>query len=393
VRVTLIDRKNYHLFQPLLYQVATAALSPGDIAQPIRTILRSCSNVHVRLAQVTAVDPAGRRVMLSDSELAYDYLILAPGASHSYFGHEDWAEHAPGLKTIEDALEIRNRTLLAFERAENEADSDRRRALITFVVVGGGPTGVELAGALAEIALYALNGDFKRIDPRTARVVLLEAAARILLGFEPVLSAAAQHDLERLDVQVHTSTPVTRVGPGVVEAGSLRIDTQTILWAAGVVASPLAKSLGVPLDRAGRVRINSDLTVLGNPEIQVIGDMAALEDKHGLPLPGMAPVAIAMGRHAAANIQRLLKGKPTLVFHYRNRGMMATIGRHAAVAQIGSLYLKGFVAWLAWLFIHLLSLCGFRNRLIVFLEWTWSYITFKRGVRLITGDGKLSFRG
>jgi NADH:quinone reductase (non-electrogenic) len=388
VRVTLLDRRNHHLFQPLLYQVATAALSPGDIAQPIRHILRRSPNVAVLLAEATAVDLARRRVLLADGDIAYDFLILATGASHAYFGHDEWASLAPGLKSIEDALEIRRRVLLAFEAAEREGDAARRRALLTFVIVGGGPTGVELAGALAEIARDVLVHDFRAIDPSQARIVLLEAGPRVLGAFAEPLSRAAARELAARGVEVRPGAAVTRIAPGLVEAGALSFAAETVLWAAGVQASPLAASLGVPLDRAGRVLVEPDLTVPGHPEVFVIGDLAAfLHDPAtgGRPLAGLAPVAIQMGRHAAENVLKSARREAPRPFRYRERGMMATIGRNAAVAQVGRVRLTGLPAWLAWVLVHIVTLIGFRNRLLVLIEWAWAYVTFNRGVRLITG--------
>ncbi len=386
VRVTLVDRRNHHLFQPLLYQVATAALSPGDIAQPIRHVLRRSRNLAVVLAEATAVGVARRRLVLADGELGYDYLILATGASHAYFGHEEWRPHAPGLKDIEDALEIRRRVLLAFEAAEREPDEARRRALLTFVIVGGGPTGVELAGALAEVARDALAHDFRAIDPRQARIMLLEAGPRLLPTFSERSGAAATRHLAARGVELHTRQAVTRIGPGLVEAGSLRIAAETVLWAAGVTGSPLAQTLGVPLDRAGRVLVQPDLTIPGHPEVYVIGDLAAFLHRGGTPLPGMAPVAIQMGRHAAANVLRAARGEPPRPFHFHDRGVMATIGRNAAVAEIGAFRIDGLLGWLIWVVVHIFFLIGFRNRLLVMVEWAWAYVTFNRGVRLITGD-------
>ncbi|HEV8675275.1 MAG TPA: NAD(P)/FAD-dependent oxidoreductase [Methylomirabilota bacterium] len=392
VRVTLVDRRNHHLFQPLLYQVATAALSPGDIAQPIRHVLRRSRNVAVVLAEATAVDLSRRRLVLADDELSYDYLILATGASHAYFGHDEWRPLAPGLKDIEDALEIRRRVLLAFEAAERESDEDRRRALLTFVIVGGGPTGVELAGALAEIARDALAHDFRAIDPRRARIVLLEAAPRVLAAFGPPSSAAAARHLTERGVEVRTGTAVTRIAPGLVEAGALQIAAETVLWAAGVVASPIARTLGMPLDRAGRVLVEPDLSVPGHPEAFVIGDLAAFLHQGGQPLPGLAPVAIQMARHAAATILGAIRGASRRPFRYRNKGVMATVGRNAAVAELGPLRLSGLLGWLVWVVVHILFLIGFRNRLLVMVEWAWAYVTFNRGVRLITGDTTLASR-
>jgi NADH dehydrogenase len=384
VRVTLVDRRNYHLFQPLLYQVATASLSPGDIAQPIRHILRGSANVAVMLAEAIGVDLGRRRLRLADGELAYDFLILATGASHAYFGHDEWRAWAPGLKTIEDALDMRRRILSAFEAAEREPDEARRRALLTFVIVGGGPTGVELAGALAEIARDALAHEYRAIDPRQARIVLIEAGPRLLAMFGPASSAAAVAALVARGVEVRTGTTVTRIAPGVVEAGPLTIAAETVLWAAGVAATPIGASLGAPLDRAGRVRIQPDLTLPGHPDVYVIGDLALLE-QDGRALPGLAPVAMQMGRHAARNILRSLRGQPTQPFRYRDKGVMATIGRNAAVVERGRLRLAGLLGWLAWVAVHVFFLIGFRNRLLVMIEWAWAYVTFNRGVRLITG--------
>jgi NADH:quinone reductase (non-electrogenic) len=392
VRVTLVDRRNHHLFQPLLYQVATASLSPGDIAQPIRHILRKRENVAVVLAEATGIDVAGRRVELADGEFAYDYLVVATGASHGYFGHDEWQPLAPGLKTIEDALEIRRRVLLAFEAAERETDEARRQALLSFVIVGGGPTGVELAGALAEIARDALAHEYRAIDPRQARIVLVEAGPRVLATFAEASSRAAARELAARGVDVRTGIAVTRITPGLVQAGPLQIPAETVLWAAGVIASPLARTLGVPLDRAGRVLVEPDLSLPGHPEVFVIGDLAAFLHQGGAPLPGMAPVAIQMGRHAAENILRASRGERARPFRYRNKGVMATIGRNAAVLERGRLRLSGLVGWLAWVLVHIFFLIGFRNRVLVMIEWAWAYVTFNRGVRLITGDTTLASR-
>ena len=382
LRVLLLDRRNHHLFQPLLYQVATAGLSPAEIAEPIRRILRRQKNATVLLADVTAIDPEHRRVLLADGEVPYDHLIVATGVTHSYFGHEAWAPFAPGLKTLEDALEIRRRALLAFERAEGEPDAERRRRWLTFVVIGGGPTGVEMAGAFAEIARNTLARDFRRIDPRTARVILVEAGPRILPAYPRDLSHDAARQLEALGVQVWTEAAVTGMGAEEVELGKDRLGAGTVVWAAGVEASPLARSLGAPLDRAGRVRVAPDLTVPGRPEIQVIGDLAAL-DYDGRPVPGVAPAAMQMGRHAAANIERALRGEPLQAFRYRDKGSLATIGRSRAVAVIAGLKLRGFVAWMAWLLIHIFFLIGFRNRFVVLFTWAWAYVTHQRSARLI----------
>ena len=385
VRVTLLDRRNHHLFQPLLYQVATAALNPSDIAVPLRSILRRASNVTVFLANVERVDLAGHRVILDRGEIAYDALILAAGASHSYFGHDDWELLAPGLKTLEDALEIRRRVLLAYEDAERERDGAEQEALLTFVVVGGGPTGVELAGALGEISRQTITRDFRLIDPARARIVLVEGAPRLLTAFPESLSHAAQDALQRIGVEVRTGVTVTRVTTDAVWLGGEQIRARTVLWAAGVAAAPLARTLGVPLDRSGRVLVESDLSIPGHPEAFAIGDVAAFTHQTGAPLPGVAPVAIQQGRAVADNVMRRLRGQPTRPFRYRDKGSMATIGRAAAVAVIGRVKLSGLVAWLAWLLVHIMFLIGFRNRLLVLFEWAWAYVTWHRGARLITG--------
>ena len=386
VHITLVDRRNHHLFQPLLYQVATAALSPADIAQPIRSVLRGQPNVEVILADVDAIDVAAKEVILEEDagRLPYDYLILAAGANHAYFGHDEWAPNAPGLKTLEDALDIRRRILTSFEEAEREPDPVRRKALMTFVVVGGGPTGVEMAGAIAEIARFSLARDFRHIDTRDAKVILVEAGTQLLAAFPDRLSRHALRDLERLGVEVRFGKPVTAIAPGAVTVGDEIIPANTVVWAAGVQASPLGRSLGVELDRAGRVLINPDLSVPGHPEIFVIGDMASLKDARGRPLPGVAQVAMQQGAWAAANIVRAIEGKPARPFRYRDLGNMATIGRNSAVADIRGLRLTGFVAWLAWAVVHILNLIGFRNRVLVALQWLWDYLTFQRGARLIT---------
>jgi NADH dehydrogenase len=386
VQVTLVDRRNHHLFQPLLYQVATAALSPADIAQPIRSVLRGQPNVEVILGGVDTIDVAAREVILAEDpgRLPYEYLILAAGATHAYFGHDAWAPDAPGLKTLEDALDIRRRILTSFEEAEREPDPARREALMTFVVVGGGPTGVEMAGAIAEIARFSLARDFRHIDTRDAKVILVEAGIQLLAAFPDRLSRHALRDLERLGVEVRFGKPVTAIAPGAVTVGDEIIPANTIVWAAGVQASPLGRSLGVELDRAGRVLINPDLSVPGHPEIFVIGDMASLEDARGRPLPGVAQVAMQQGAGAAANILRAIEGKPARSFRYRDLGNMATIGRNSAVADIRGLRLTGFVAWLAWAVVHILNLLGFRNRVLVALQWLWDDLTFQRGARLIT---------
>jgi NADH:ubiquinone reductase (H+-translocating) len=386
VRITLLDRKNHHVFQPLLYQVATAALSPGDIASPIRWILRHQANVEVQLAELRQVDVARRTVVLTDGEMSYDYLILATGATHAYFGHDEWRSVAPGLKSLEDALDIRRRVLLAFEHAERETDPSRRRAFLTFVVIGGGPTGVELAGALAEISRQSLARNFRHFDPGSARVLLLEGGPSILATFPETLRTAARTHLERIGVEVRTNSIVTRVENGRVEAAGESIEAATILWAAGVAASPLGGTLGAPIDRAGRVHVEPDLTIPGHPEVFVAGDLASLAGPNGKPLPGVAQVAIQMGKHAARNIRRAIAGDPSLPFKYTDLGNMATIGRASAIADFGWLRLSGWIAWLAWLFVHIMNLIGFRNRIVVLVQWAWAYFSYQRAIRLITGN-------
>ena len=387
VRVTLVDRRNHHLFQPLLYPVATAALNPADIAAPIRRILRRQANVTVLLAEALAVDPDVRRVHLDEGELAYDYLVVATGATHSYFDHPEWEAHAPGLKSIEDALEIRRRVFSAYEAAEREGDAERRRALMTFALIGAGPTGVELAGALAEISRHALADEFRHIDPRQARVLLLEGLYSVLPAYPAELSQAARAQLEHLGVEVRTGARVTAVDASGVTLGDERIAARTVLWAAGVQASPLARTLGVPLDRAGRVRVEPNLSLPGHPEVFVVGDLAALE-QDGKPVPGVAPAAMQQGRHAARSIARALRSQPAQAFRYLDKGSFATIGRGAAVGEVaGRIRISGLVAWLAWLTIHIFFLIGFRNRVLVLFHWAYSYLTYRRGARLITGAG------
>jgi NADH:ubiquinone reductase (H+-translocating) len=394
VRITLLDRRNHHLFQPLLYQVATAALNPSDIAQPIRAIVRKQSNVEVLLAEATAIDAANRRVLLDDDDdaLAFDYLVVATGATHSYFGHDEWQAVAPGLKTIEDALEIRKRILYAFEEAERAPDPAAQREWLTFVVVGGGPTGVEMAGAIAEIAFQALKRDFRRIDPRQARVLLLEGAPHILSAYREVLRKKAVEQLRSLGVDVRTNARVTSIDPCGVTAhlptGEERIAARTVVWGAGVAASPLARTLGVPLDKAGRVLVTPTLNAPGLPRVFVIGDLAAVTQKNGQLVPGVAPAAMQEGRYVAQAIVDLVHDKPIFghPFEYFDKGSLATIGRRKAIADLpGRVPLWGFIAWLAWLFIHIFFLIGFRNRILVLIEWAWQYLTFKRGARLITG--------
>jgi NADH dehydrogenase len=383
VHVTVVDRRNHHLFQPLLYQVATAALNPADIAAPIRSVFRGAGNVSVVLAEAVGVDLAGKKLLLADGELPYDYLVLATGATHSYFGHEEWAPFAPGLKSIEDALEIRRRVLLAYEMAER--DAEHRREWLTFVIIGGGPTGVELAGALAEISRQTLSREFQHIDPSHARIILIEGMPRVLPPYPEDLSAKARTQLERLGVDVWTGARVTGIDAAGVTLGHERILARTVLWAAGVAASPLAKSLGVPLDRAGRVSVEPTLAVSGRSDVFLVGDLSTLE-QDGKPVPGVAPAAIQMGRHAARNILRAIAGLPAEPFRYRDKGSFATIGRGKAVGELaGGLKLSGFLAWIAWLAIHIFFLIGFRNRVLVLFQWAYSYVTFRRGARLITG--------
>jgi NADH dehydrogenase len=400
-RITVIDRKNHHTFQPLLYQVATAGLSPGEIAAPIRSILRHHQNVEVLMAEVIGFDLERRVVEMTGQEIPYDYLIVATGASHTYFGHDEWEAFAPGLKTIEDALEIRRRVLLAFELAERQAAAGETAGdtnePLDFVVVGGGPTGVELAGTLAEICRHALAHDFRSIDPKRTHILLLEGGPRVLPSYSEDLSRSAEDQLRRLGVEVRTSTMVTRVEPGSIRIGETRLNASVILWAAGVAASPLGKKLGSPVDRAGRVLVQPDLSISGHPEVFVIGDLASLKDDSGKMIPGVAPAAIQQGRFAAELIRREIrwgspvaaKPLPRKAFRYWDKGSLATIGRAAAIAEFGRIHISGFLAWLAWLFVHILFLIGFRNRVLVFIQWAWSYVTYERGARLITGSTEL----
>jgi NADH:quinone reductase (non-electrogenic) len=384
VKITIVDRANHHLFQPLLYQVAMAGLSPADIAQPIRSILRNQKNVTVLLDEVTDVDFNNQTVELRDSKLKYDYLVLATGGRTSYFGHDEWEKFAPGLKDLDDAVEIRRRVLLAFEAAEKETDPERRRALMTFVVVGGGPTGVELAGAIAELSHFVLARDFRTIYPAEAEILLLEGGPKILPSFAPDLSKSAHRQLSELGVRVLTGAKVTGIDEHGVYLGAESIKAATVIWAAGVRATALTERLGAPLDRAGRVLINRDLTVPGHHNVFAVGDMTYLE-QDGKPLPGVSPVAMQMGRRVAGNIRNDLAGKPYEEFRYFDKGNMATIGRKAAIAEIGKLHLSGFIAWMAWLVVHIFFLIGFRNRFMVLFNWAWSYFTYQRGARLITG--------
>ncbi len=384
VQVTIIDRRNHHLFQPLLYQVATAALSPAEIAYPIRTIFSGKRNVRVLLDRAVAVDLGSRVLVTADTELPYDNLILACGARHSYFGHDEWEPFAPGLKSLEEATEIRRRMLTAFELAEKETDPARQRKLLTFVVIGGGPTGVELAGALGEISRFTLAKDFRNIDPRRTRVILIEAGPRILSAFDESLAHRATTDLESLGVTVWTSTRVTRVDEEGVTLGTETVQAATILWAAGVAPSELNKSLGVPLDRQGRIIVEQDCSLKQHPEVFIVGDQAHFE-QDGQVLPGLAPVAMQQGRLVGSNLRRELAGRPRTPFRYRDKGQMATIGRRRAIVEVGRFKFGGFFAWLTWLFVHILYLIGFKNRIEVLLNWAWNYVAFSRGARLIVG--------
>lgn len=385
VRITLIDRRNHHLFQPLLYQVATAGLSAPDIAAPLRHILRRQANVEVRFAEVTRIDPTIRRLWFSNAEsLDYDYLLLASGATHAYFGHDEWAANAPGLKTLDDALHLRRHLLVAFERAEAESDPAKRAAWLNFAIVGGGPTGVELAGTLAEIARHTLKNEFRNIDPTEARVRLIEAGPRVLASFPEDLSERARRQLQKLGVEVSTGVAVTAINRAGYQLGDDFIPARTVVWAAGVAASPLARSLDVPLDRAGRVIVQPDLSVPGHPEIFVGGDLASVQSD-GRPVPGVAPAAKQMGRHIAAMIRARLAGRPATPFRYKDYGNLATIGRMAAVVHFGRLKLSGLLAWWFWLAAHVFFLIGFRNRVVVLLNWAWAYWSYQRGARIIFG--------
>lgn len=390
VEITVIDRQNYHLFQPLLYQVATATLSPADIAVPVRSALRDQENTRVLLGSVESIDRTSRRVKLADGrEVSFDYLVVATGATHAYFGHDEWEPYAPGLKKIDDATEIRRRVLLAFEKAETETDPALRRALLTFVIIGGGPTGVEMAGAIIELATKTLVSDFHHIDPSSARVILAEAGPRILPAFAENLSAFATASLRRKGVEVLCGEPVTNVGPRGVTMGGKDIGARTIVWAAGVKASPAAKWLGVEGDRAGRVPVTERLTLEGEPRIFVVGDTAAATWRDGQTVPGIAPAAKQMGAYAARSILADLKSRTIPPFRYRHQGNLATIGRQSAIVDFGRTRMKGRLAWFVWGAAHIYFLIGFRNRLIVMLHWIWAYVTLRQGVRLITGSTEL----
>lgn len=383
LQITLIDRRNYHLFQPLLYQVATAGLSPAEIATPIRSVMNAYSNVNVALGNVESIDKTAKTVSTGSENYPYDYLILACGAKHSYFGHPEWEEYAPGLKTLEQATEMRRRILLAYEMAEMEKDPIKQREHLTFLIVGGGPTGVELAGAIAEISRFTLEKDFRHIDPSNTRIILIEAGKRVLASFSPKLSKDATRDLEKLGVQIWTNTRVTKISESEVQLGAETLKASTILWAAGVAPSSLGKNLDTKLDPVGRVVVEQDLSIAGYPEIFVLGDQASFATDKG-PLPGLAPVAMQQGRWAAKNILADLKNKPRTAFKYIDKGAMATIGKRKAVMQAFGLEISGVIAWFAWLFVHIYYLIGFKNRFFVFYQWAWSYFTFSKGARLIS---------
>lgn len=384
VRVTVIDRTNYHLFQPLLYQVATAALSPADIAAPVRAILSKCRNTEVILAEVQAIDPVAKKIRMTEGEISYDFLILATGARHSYFGHPEWEKIAPGLKSLEDAVEIRRRILMAFEYAERITDEAARKAAMTFVIVGGGPTGVEMAGAISEIARYTLSKDFRHIDPSQARVILIEGEPRVLASFPEDLRISAMKQLADLGVEVRTGLHASNLSETGLQVGDEFIPCRVKIWAAGNMASSVGQTLGVPVDRVGRVLVNNDLSIPGHPEVQVIGDMANFLHQNGKPLPGVSPVAMQQGRHAARNILGMIEGRPPQKFWYWDKGSMATIGRNKAVADLNIVHFSGLPAWVVWLFVHVLFLVGYRNRMAVLFQWGWAYFSFNKGARLIT---------
>jgi NADH dehydrogenase len=392
VSVTLVDRRNHHLFQPLLYQVATASLNASDVAEPIRKVLADQPNTEVLLAEVDRIDVDAKTLTFTDGDgLGYDYLIVAAGATHSYFGHDEWEENAPSIKNIEDALDVRRRLLIAFEAAERAKDPESREAWLTFVIVGGGPTGVELAGSLAEMARHALKGEFRHFEPATARVVLIEGVERVLPGFPPKLSAWARKDLESMGVEVQTGTMVKSIDEHGVDLDGHRIKSRTVLWAAGVRASPIGESLGAELDRSGRVTVEPDLSLPGHREVFVVGDLA-LVVQDGKPVPGVAQAALQGGRHAASCIVASLSGKPSTPFRYKDKGMLAAIGRAAAVADLPNVELTGSVAWVIWALVHIYFLIGFRNRLFVMASWSYAFLTHDRGARLITGSPQVRSR-
>ena len=392
VRVTIIDRKNHHLFQPLLYQVATAELSPADIAVPIRAIVRHQKTTQVIMAEVTGIDVEGRRVLMGERSVSYDYLVLSTGSWHSYFGHDDWGHYAPGLKSITDATDIRRKILLAFEAAELEPDPDKQQALLTFVIVGGGPTGVEMAGAIAELARKSIVKDFRHINSASARILLVEAAPHILATFPDSLARKAQKKLERMGVEIKMGTPVTNVDAEGVQVNGQHIATHTVIWAAGVQASSAGKWLDAETDKAGRVLVLSDLTVPHHSEVFVIGDSSHIMTSEK-PLPGVAPVAMQQGRYVASVIRRRLRGDQAVrPFHYVDKGNLATVGRSFAIADVKNLHLSGFIAWVTWLVVHIFYLIGFRNRVLVMIQWAWAYFTYQRGARLITGEQEAAQR-
>ncbi len=386
VNVTLIDRSNHHLFQPLLYQVATAGLTPANIARPLREVFSSQKNVEVLLSEVRRIDVEGKKIITEDLVVEYDYLILATGSRHSYFGHNEWERFAPGLKNLTDAVDIRKRLLVAFEIAEKAVDQAERSAAMTFVIVGGGPTGVEMAGAISEIARHTMSKDFRNIESSTAKVILVEGSPRILAAYPEDLSHSGKKQLEQIGVEVHEGVAVTNVtAEGVEIKGGQFIPARTVIWAAGNAASPLGKSLGVPVDKAGRVVVNEDLTIPGHPEVQVVGDLANFSHQTGKPLPGVSPTAMQMGRHAARSILETIAGGQPMKFHYWDKGTLATIGRNRAVGDLNFMHVTGFIAWVIWAGVHIMYLVGFRNRFAVAGEWIFNYITFYRGSRLITG--------
>jgi NADH dehydrogenase len=386
VDVVLVDRTNHHTFQPLLYQVATAGLSPAEIAQPIRAIVSGQENVTVLMAEAARIDLETKRAHFEDGAIvSWDFLVVACGAETSYFGHDAWREVAQGLKSIEDAVAIRQRVLVAFELAEREENADQRKRLLSFVVIGGGPTGVELAGALAELSKFVLDRDFRHIDPTATRIQLLEAGPRILPTFSEDLSQSAVAQLHELGVEVRTGAMVTSIEPGCVRLGAEAIESAVVLWAAGVRANPLTRTLGVPLDKTGRIVVEKDLRVRGHPDVFVIGDAARFDGPDGQPLPGVSPVAMQQARTVARSIRRLVAGREAVSFAYFDKGSLATIGRSRAIAMVDRMHLSGFIAWLAWLFVHIFYLIGFKNRLVVLITWAWSYVTYKRGARLVVG--------
>ena len=395
VQVVLVDRSNHHLFQPLLYQVATAGLTPANIARPLREVFRHQENVGTVLSEVRRIDVEGKKVITEDLVIDYDFLVIAAGARHSYFGHDEWEKFAPGLKSLSDAVEIRKRLLIAFEVAEKAVEQSERDAAMTFIVVGGGPTGVEMAGAICEVARLTMTRNFRRINPAQAKVILIEGGERVLAAYPPDLSVKGRKQLEQIGVEVHEGVQVTNVtADGVEVKGGQLIPARTVIWAAGNAASPIGKSLGVPLDKAGRVIVNEDMTIPGHPEVQVIGDMACFTHQTGKPLPGVSPTAMQMGRHAARSILEVLAGGQPMKFHYWDKGSLATIGRNKAVGDLNFVHVSGFIAWIIWATVHIFYLVGYRSRAAVAVEWIWNYVSFYRGSRLITGtqDGQYNLQ-